>query len=210
VRALLTKLVIAATALSSSGCAVLASANAAHSRISPCVDEMGFSVADLVLAAAATGILAGSGALDESPAWMLLPGVFVSSGVIGSIYVHKCRGDLHKQREAMPMPVYEPVIDTPTSTLPDATPEELGLPPSAVVAPDPRLQLSPDSALKEEPGKPRPSDDLAQQKIMCGVDLPSTCPAGTSCAVIAEGRGTCAPDRQPKPSPDGSSDKPRE
>lgn len=184
-RTLLTKLVIAATALSTPGCALLASANAAHSHITPCVDEMGFSIADLVLAAAATGILVGTGHVDESPAWMLVPGVFVASGVIGSIYVHKCRGDLHKKRESMPMPVYEPVIETPTSTLPDATPEELGLEPAAVVPPDPRLQLSPNSALREAPPPP-------QQE--CGIDLPTPCPDKTSCVIVANGRGTCAPD----------------
>lgn len=204
-RALLSTLFVAATAaataLSAPGCAFLASANAAHSHITPCVDDMSFSVADLVLAAAATGILVGTGKVDESPTWMLVPGVFVASGVIGSLYVHKCRGDLKQKQETMPMPVYPDLVETtPTSTLPDATPEELGVSPE-VVAPDPRLQLSPNSALREEPGKPiaDPSVDPAQQRIMCGVDLPSTCPAGSACAIVADGRGYCAPDVPSKP-----------
>lgn len=206
-----------AAAVSAPGCAAFASANAAHSHITPCVDEMGFSIVDLVLAGASTGILAATGTLDEAPAWMLLPGTFLASGVIGSIFVHKCRGDLHRKQATMPMPVYPLIIDeTPTTTLPDATPEELGLPPAPAASSDPRLQLSPDSALKEAPKKPqdeqgeggadtpatlRPPDDPEQQKIMCGADVPTICPQGQRCVIVAERRGTCAPEPAPKRAP---------
>lgn len=206
-----------ATMAGASGCAAFASANAAHSHITPCVDEMGFSIVDLVLAGASTGILAATGALDESPEWMLLPGTFLASGVIGSIFVHKCRGDLHRKQASMPMPVYPVIIDeTPTTTLPDATPEELGLPAAPAVPPDPRLQLRPDSALKEAPKKPeeergegsadapatrRPPDDPEQQKIMCGVDVPTPCPQGQRCVIVAERRGYCAPHPELKRAP---------
>lgn len=206
-----------AAALSAPGCAAFASANAAHSHITPCVDEMGFSIVDLALAGASTGILAATGTLDESPAWMLLPGTFLASGVIGSIFVHKCRGELHRQQATMPMPVYPAIIEeTPTTTLPDATPEELGLPAVPAARPDPRLQLSPDSALREVPKKPedgpaeggmdapatlRPPADPEQQQIMCGADVPTVCPQGQRCVVVAERRGTCAPDAAPQRAP---------
>jgi hypothetical protein len=187
-----------------SGCAFLASANAAHSHITPCVDDLSFALIDLVLAGAATGVLVGTGALDESPAWMALPGVFVTSGVVGSIYVHKCRGGKSRQESGQPMPVYDRGPDyTPTqqraSELPDATPEDMGFSQPAVPPADPRLQLPPDSSLKEPPprseeaakppGTTTPS--LEERSIMCGYDLTNTCPAGMACRLVADGRGFC-------------------
>ena len=194
--------VVAVLALAlSPGCALLASANASHSHISPCVDEMGFSVADLVLAAASTAIVAGTGALDDSPAWMAVPAVFVTSGVVGSIYVHKCRGDL-RGKPTGPMPVYPdpPLTPARASDLPDATLEELGPPPppspeeSPPAAPpgDPRLQLRPDSALAR-PLPPAAAEGDDRRQIMCGRELPGTCPPGTACHLVADGSGHCKP-----------------
>lgn len=194
-----------------SGCAFFASANAAHSRITPCVDDMSFALIDLFAAAVSTGILAGTGALDESPAWMALPGVFVTSGVVGSIYVHKCRGGKSRQESGQPLPVYERGPEyTPTqqraSDLPDATPEELGLPPPSTTPADPRLQLPQDSTLKEAP--PEVEDPatppatttppLEERNIMCGYDLTNTCPSGMACRLVADGRGFCVK-AEPKP-----------
>ncbi len=189
-------------ALTSSGCAFLASANAAHSHISPCVDEIGYSIFDLILAAGATGALAGSGALDENPSSMLLPGVFVASGVIGSIFVYKCRAERSAASQpSQSMPVYPAVVEeTPTSTLPDATPEELGLPSPTAVPPDPRLQLSPNSTLKDAPPKPPDPEDASAPNaqppgIECGFDLPDVkCPQGQRCISNGTVRGTCTPE----------------
>lgn len=191
--------------LSSSGCALLASANAAHSRISPCVSDVGFAVTDLVLAGLATGIIAASGALDDSPAWMAIPGVFVASGVVGGIYANKCRAEKEgNRREGQPLPVYDRGPEyTPAparaSNLPDATPEEIGIGLPLPITPEaePRLQLSPDSTLKEAP-PPKPEEAAAPKpanpdegKIACGFDLPVTCPVGTVCILTTARAGFC-------------------
>ncbi len=197
---------------SSSGCATLANANAAHSRISPCVSDISFAVTDLVLAGAATGILAASGALDDSPAWMAVPGVFVASGVLGGITVNKCRAKEEGNRqEGQPAPVYDRGPEyTPqparASDLPDATPEEIGLELPSPTAPavDPRLQLSPESKLKEAP-PPKPEEAAAPTpeggKIACGFELPVTCPQGTVCILTTERAGFCIKEREQPTAP---------
>lgn len=194
--------------LSSSGCALLASANAAHSRISPCVSDISFAVADLVLAGLATGIVAGTGALDDSPAWMAVPGVFVASGVVGGIYANKCRGEKEREQQRA-VPVYDRGPEyTPeparASDLPDATPEEIGLPLPEVPAADPRLQLSPDSTLKEAP-PPKPEEAAAPKpddgKIACGFDLPVTCPQGTVCILTTARAGFCTKESEQPTAP---------
>ncbi len=177
---------------------------------------MGYSIFDLLLAAGATGIVAGTGALDESPAWMLVPGTFVASGVIGSIFVYKCRGE-HRRQASQPMPVYPVVEETPTTTLPDATPEELGLPSPAPVTPDSRLQLSPDSALKDAPPKPAETatpggagTPQSPQAIECGFDLPDVkCPTGQRCVSNGTVRGTCTADPEQLPPPKTDPTRPR-
>ncbi len=217
--------VVAVVALAlSPGCALFASASLAHSHIGPpCVDEVGYSVVDILLAVVSTAVVAGTGSLDDSPAWMAVPGVFVTSGVVGAIYVHKCRGDF-RDKKTGPMPVYQetPLEPVRASDLPDATREELGLdeappptpttttppPPTPIIdatpltpkstSPGPRLQLPADSALKEAPPPPVVGSG---PPIMCGIDLPNTCPRGTECKIVAAGRGSCEISPAPLPPP---------
>jgi hypothetical protein len=169
-----------------SGCALLASANAEHSGISPCVSDTGFAVTDLVLAAAATGILVGTGQVDDSPAWMAVPGVFVVSGVLGAIFAHRCaRSQEPQAASTRPMPVYEPIkVAPPLSQLPTATPADLGLPPPDPTLPPVRLQLGPDYVLNE----PAPASQLD-----CGATPPAACPDGTTCQLDEKQHGTCVP-----------------
>lgn len=173
---------------SSSGCALFASANAAHSRISPCVADVGYSVVDLVLAAGATAVLVGTGAVDESPAWMLVPGTFVASGVVGSIYAHRCR----KRRFAPEVPVQLGPAFPPqaieegrveTEAEDRDTSVELG-PPSGV-----ELRLPEDSPL----GGPAPVGG----PLECGPALSTVCPEGQVCQLHDRQRGTCVPEAVP-------------
>lgn len=204
---------LAASGLASaSGCAALASANAAHSHITGCVDEVGYSVFDLLLAAGSTGLLVGLGKVDESPAWMLVPGTFVTSGVVGSIFVHLCRKEQRGGGATLESsPAYQPV-ETPASDAPDATAEQLGAPAAARGAPGVKLQLDPDYAEKHPPPPPPPTSTEAGagegsgaageapkspeelMKIPCGTDLPGSCPAKTSCLLFQHNRGYCVAD----------------
>lgn len=213
--------VLASSALASnSGCAAFASANAAHSHITGCVDEIGYSVFDLILAAGSTGLLVGLEKVEESPAWMLVPGTFVASGVIGAIFVHKCRRDKRDGGATLESsPAYQPV-ETRASDAPDATPEQLQelrtAPPGGV-----KLQLDPEFVEKHPPapkaegaegptgadgadgaaGTAKETPEQEQQrrtqelmKIPCGTDLPASCPAKTSCMLFKDNRGYCVAD----------------
>ena len=72
-----------------SGCAALASANVHHnSRGSACIETPGFAIVDLVLGALSLGGVAAS---DTSKAAYLVPGVFLTSGVIGAVSSQRCR-----------------------------------------------------------------------------------------------------------------------
>lgn len=212
--------VLASSSLAtSSGCAAFASANAAHSHISPCVDSMAYSIFDLLLAGGATAIVVGVGAVDESPAWMLVPGVFVTSGVIGSIFVHRCRKSKESSGATLESsPAYQPV-ETKISDLPDATPEELGLPPPPEdpAKPAVRLELDPDYVTKNPPppagadaagtaGKDAAGTEAGAAEdgavgttpsgekwkpIACGTDMPASCPQGMRCMPFKDNRGYC-------------------
>jgi hypothetical protein len=194
------------------GCALLASGNAAHSHISGCVSSPGFGLVDILIGVGTAAALTSSGKVDESPAWMAVPGVFLASGVVGTIYAQKCAGDRsHASSSSAPMPDYASHVTPPTpiSTLPMATPEELGLPavdPQAAT----RLQLDPDYMLKHpstppaegEPGStPAPPVQTAPVpsayptgRIECELGG-SPCPAGASC-LLWEGstHGLCIAD----------------
>jgi hypothetical protein len=77
--------------LGSSGCALLVSANAHHnSRGTACVDTPAFGFIDLVIGGLAA---AGVAASDEHEGWYAVPGVFLLSGTVGSIYAFKCQDE---------------------------------------------------------------------------------------------------------------------
>ncbi len=173
----------------SSGCALFASANAAHSHITPCVDDVTYSVVDLVLAAGATAVLVSTGAVDESPAWMLVPGTFVASGVIGAIYVHRCRKSRFPPEQPVPLgPAFPPQtmedgrVDTEAEDR--DTSVELG-PPSGV-----ELRLPQDSPL----GGPAPVGG----PLECGPALSTVCPQGQVCQLHDSQRGACVPEAVPE------------
>lgn len=176
---------IACSSVASSGCALLASANAKHSRISGCVDDVEYSVVDLVLAAAATGILVGTGAVDDSPAWMLLPGTFVTSGVVGAIYAHRCAKSSSATEPPVQLgPAFPPQAIEEGRAQTEAEPRDTSVelaPPSGA-----KLRLPPDSPL----GGPAPVGEALE----CGPALPTSCPQGQGCELHSRERGVCVPE----------------
>lgn len=186
-----------------SSCALFASANAAHSHISPCVSDVGYSVVDLVLAAAFTAVLVGTETVDETPAAMILPGVFVTSGVVGAIYADRCRKRTGSPEAPVLLgPAYPPQSAVPpsarvqTDAVP-ATAEELGLPAAEPGQPAVRLQLPPDYQLPASPATPQ---DGSPGVLECGPALPSACPAGEHCE-LRGALGTCVADPPPPATP---------
>ena len=186
----------------SAGCAFVASASAAHSHITPCVDDPAFSVIDLVLGSGIGLALVASETVDKSPAWLLVPGVFLTSGLIGSITAYQCR---HPEGTSAPsgtgVPVAPDIPGIPGSTSPsfgnvepsdpsvqDATPAELGLPVPDPAVPPARLQLPSDYVLPDHPAPPG-------DRMPCSGSSPTACPAKQSCLITENDQGYCVPDR---------------
>src|SRR4051812_40074817 len=81
-------------ALSSSGCAMLASGNTSHnSGGTACVSSPAPATIDLVLASV---MVAGVATQDRHPGYYALPAVFFASGVIGAISAARCAGKAEK------------------------------------------------------------------------------------------------------------------
>jgi hypothetical protein len=178
------------------GCALLASANAAHSRITPCVGDPIFAMIDLGIGIIGAVSLLASGEAEESPAWLAAPGVFVLSGVIGSITAYRCRRGHHGI--ATPAPAGDPpaagsatgTAGTPAAQEPPVTPL---LPPPDPAQPGVRLQLDPDY-LQRNPG-PEPPPPRTNERTECSINPLRDCPPDHSCVLVEGDRGYCAPDR---------------
>jgi hypothetical protein len=166
---------VALVALLGSGCALLASANAAHSHITPCVRDPSFAVVDFGLAGASTGAVILTDAVDDSVAWMLAPATFVSSGLIGAISADRCRKRARRVEAAAP--IYRPVEPPAAPTLPAATPEDLGLVPADPAAPPVNLRLDPSFDPSFDPSSGPSSDPATTPNDVAGeTDTP---PAGS-------------------------------
>jgi hypothetical protein len=152
-----------------SSCALLAAANTNHnSGGRACVDTPAYAIVDLGLGAASVGVLAGTGRLDESMAWMILPAVFFTTGVVGAIFVHRCTRP--KQPEPAPAPTsgwYDdtypvtPANEPKREPAPEEPPLEDAYAPPASTTPAAKLRLHDDYPIGA--GSP-PSDG--------GVDAP--------------------------------------
>jgi len=146
-------------------------------------------VADLVLAAGATAVLVGTGAVDESPAWMLVPGTFVASGVIGSIYVHRCRKSRFPPEQPVQLgPAFPPqtMEEGRVETEAEARDTSVELSPTG---PSIELRLPQDSPL----GGPAPVGG----PLECGPALSTVCPQGQVCQLHDSQRGACVPEVGP-------------
>ncbi|MEZ4361980.1 MAG: hypothetical protein R3B48_17450 [Kofleriaceae bacterium] len=198
---MVSRLLPLALGLSQGGCALLASANAAHSHITPCVRDTGFAVIDLGLAGATTGVLVLTDAIDESPAWMLLPGAFVASGVIGAVSAHRCRSGGHREARTAPSPPYQAPPPALQPALPQATPEELGVLPPDPSSPAVDLQLDPtylerlrDGAdAAEAAASPEGVEDRNDDTRPCDPSVTLDCPRGTTCRMSLDQTVRCVP-----------------
>jgi hypothetical protein len=176
-------------ALQVSGCAWFASANAAHSHISGCVDEPAYSVVDALIAAGTGVTLVATDVGLQKPVWFILPGVFALSATLGFIGVAHCRAE-----ERASQPKEDPNDYGPTTgwTVPidaGAAPSDADEPEHELpqVPPGPVLQLSPD--YKVGPGVDAGVPDAASP-IDCTHDA---CPPHMTCGLDERNRARCVP-----------------
>ena len=187
-------------AVTTPSCALLASGNASHnSRGTSCVDNPTFAVVDLIIAGGITAGLAGSGTLDKSPGWMLLPAVFATSGVVGAIFAARCAGEKEPKSpdpyKNLPvsapykLPENPPQADVPDLTFEERTEfEPVPVPPPE--SPKVKLTLDRDYKLPDPPPKPPKPEPT---RIEC--DAKSPCPESFSCDITPNARrGHCVRD----------------
>ncbi|HEY5937146.1 MAG TPA: hypothetical protein VIU61_20990 [Kofleriaceae bacterium] len=164
-----------------SGCALLASANAAHSHISPCVSDTTFAGIDLVVGSVGAAALAAGGTAEESPGWLALPGLFLLSGIVGGISAVSCAGKSEQGAVAMPTGSSQD-YRLPSLDRTDSPPVQLLVPASAG-DPDVKLELDHDVEVKTD------------EPIPCTTTPMTICPADHSCVFVEKDRGYCRPDR---------------
>ena len=162
------------------GCALFASANAAHSHISPCVSDTTFAGIDLVLGSVGAAALAAGGTAEESPGWLALPGLFLLSGVVGGISAVRCAGERDEGAVAMPTGSAQD-FRLPSLDRTDSPPLQV-LVPAAAADPNVKLELEHDVEVKSE------------EPIACEAKI-AICPADHSCVLVDKDRGYCRPDR---------------
>ena len=181
---------VLACVVASSGCALLANANAHHnSGGTACLDMPIFGAIDLLIAAGSAAIIANT---ETSNGWYAVPGVFGASGLLGTVSAIRCR-------EAGASDPYESNAPPASNSAPDfgeapvdpeareATREEM-LGPASV---EPRILdrnglptvLPP---VTEPP--PTPPNPTAQ---VCRLDPRVDCPDGYYCRLVSESAGEC-------------------
>jgi len=179
------------------GCALMASASAAHSHITPCVRDPTFATIDLLLGSGAGLVVVATGELDRAPVWLTVPGALLASGVIGTIYAYRCRDADPPAHDDDPAPrVAAPPAPPGTApdliAAPDTAPAALGLPAPVPPAPAVQLRLPADYQLPDPPR--READHEADHEIDCGGAPPTPCPPGQSCLLVDERHGRCVAD----------------
>ena len=178
-----------ATALMHSGCAFVAAAAFNHGRPSnSCMDSPAPGGIDLVIATAGAAAFLATGKAEEQPAYLIIPGVFLMSGLIGSASAYSCRnrkGVGEQPGEPIVYPTIDPTPPDEPSTARDATPEELGI---SVPGGAP-LRIAPTSTPPEPaPGKP-------DTRIKCSINPLTPCPEDHSCVLVEGEHGYCVRDR---------------
>ena len=163
------------------GCALFASANAAHSHISPCVSDTTFAGIDLVLGSVGAAALAAGGTAEESPGWLALPGLFLLSGVVGGISAVSCAGKHEEESVAMPTGSAQD-FRLPSLDRTDSPPVQLLVP---TTAPDPNVKLELEHDVEVTTDEPMP----------CTTTPMTVCPADHSCVFVEKDRGYCRADR---------------
>jgi hypothetical protein len=183
-----------------SGCTLLASANANHMHHGGCMDTPVPASIDLVIGAVTTVALLATGKVDESAAWLIPGGVFLTTGVIGSITAYSCRHNYEPTgvaAQGTPAQYYGPPtmtgtatttgLDPPEPTARDATAAEIGLPPPSTPKAD--LRLGPGYT----PTHPAPPAE--DPRVKCQIHPVTVCPDKQSCVLVEGDHGYCVPDR---------------
>lgn len=177
------RVVAAALVVAIPGCAVLASGSS-HGLGSPCQDNPVYAGIDLVI-----GIASGIAILatESSPYALLLPGLFLTTGTLGTVYAFKCRNHARYDPNAGPA--------RPASTVDPA--EYDNLPADTVYAPNEVPVATPgdvpvgptvDLRVHDDGVAPPPAD------ATCTAVTP--CPTGQSCRLATDAKaGVCVPDR---------------
>lgn len=135
-------------AAQAAGCALFASGNRLHTSggIAGCMADGSPAGLDLVLSAGGTAALVLTGVAKDSPGWLAVPGVFLASGVIGSITAYQCRheGDAHGHAVQAKLPPPSAGDTThPTQTEPSTSHHEPLRLPTTYEPPPPTPQSGP-------------------------------------------------------------------
>ena len=164
-----------------------------NSRGTACMDEPAFPAIDLVGGSLGALALVYTGTAEESPGWLVIPGVFILSGLIASATVYACRNpdpDQPGTGVARPAPKsYQP----PDNVIPqdepdepevrDATLEERGM-----TVP---VQVTPAKAPDVAPAAPSPP-----KPTTCSINPLVQCPEGWSCVLTDHDTGVCRLDSE--------------
>jgi hypothetical protein len=184
-------------ALATSGCALLANANANHnSGGTACLDEPMFGVIDLVIAGASLAAVLYDE--DTSKGYLAIPITFGASGVLGTISAIRCRGDSREGVADLAPPASNTAPsfgDAPVDPeARDATREELGLEPAPALPPTLTLDRNglpatlPPAPPTPAPTTPKPN---APKPLECKLEPKVLCPDGYYCSLVAENTGVC-------------------
>jgi hypothetical protein len=138
----------------SSGCAVFASASVKHSH-SGCVDDKSFAAIDFITTAGTGGVLIATGTAVDKPVSLVLPAVFLASGIFGLVEVARCRGPSRPRKRASTNYIAAPVVPAP---LPLPSSGEPAVPPPLPVLLRVTRDPRPNSA---QPTLPAPVQDGA-------------------------------------------------
>lgn len=183
--------------LSQSGCsAMVASLQSHNSRGTSCMDEPALPVIDLVGGSIGAVAMVYTGTAEESPGWLVVPGVFMLSGLIASFTVYACRNPDPEERGdgvAEPAPKIRPGYDLPPdNVIPedrraaepdvrDATLEERGM----------TIPVSvPSGRVDDPPPKKAPATEKPKP-ITCRINPLTQCPEGWSCVLTDGDHGVC-------------------
>jgi hypothetical protein len=180
--------------LASSGCALMANANAHHnSGGTACLDMPIFGVIDMLIAGGAAAIIANT---DTSNGWYAVPGVFGASGLLGTVSAIRCR-------EAGASDPVESNAPPASNSAPDfgeapVDPEAREVTREEMLGPaaqEPRIldRNGLPTVLPPviEPPAPSPPPAKGPAPLTCKLDPRVECPDGYYCRLVAESAGEC-------------------
>ncbi len=179
----------------SSGCALLANANAHHnSRGTACLDMPIFGVIDLLIAAGTAAIIVNT---ETSNGWYAVPGVFGASGLLGTVSALRCgeRSEI-AENNAPPASNTAPSFgEAPVDPeAREATREEIF---GTHVEQPPRLRIDRNGLPTDLPPTPltpttvKPATPKEPAPLKCKLEPRVECPDGYYCRLVEENSGEC-------------------